>query len=224
MRETTNLHLEIYEPTDNANLEDGYNASMRKIDLRDGEISTLITALNTTVTSFDGRITQAQTDASNASSLATTAAADASQALALAEGLEVHRITKEGFGTDWTIAADANIDTTKRFALEGEILFDPATGKGFALVHYDWYLRDTIPSPIQAFVHRQLFTLTNWTLDTSVETSRVYGWAGPWVGDGMMSDITDESIGWTTSTTVQNSYSGSNAFFGMAMFRVTRVS
>lgn len=107
MQQTDNLDLELYEATDNANLLDGYNASMRKIDQRDGEISTLITALNTTVTGYDGRITAAQSDATQALADAATAdgkavaaQTDATKALSDLAGTKITYIDSSDF-TDW---------------------------------------------------------------------------------------------------------------------------
>lgn len=73
MQQTDNLDLELYEATDNANLLDGYNASMRKLDQRDGEVSTLITGLNAAVTNAQSDATQALTDAATADGKAVTA-------------------------------------------------------------------------------------------------------------------------------------------------------
>lgn len=89
MQQTDRLDLELYEPTDNANLMDGYNASMRKIDQRDGEVSLLITALGTTVQGFDGRITAADAAAAAATQTAGQALAvanDTANELAATDG------------------------------------------------------------------------------------------------------------------------------------------
>lgn len=73
MQQTDNLDLELYEATDNANLLDGYNSSMRKIDTKSGQVDTLISALSTTVTGYDARITAAQTAADTADGKAVVA-------------------------------------------------------------------------------------------------------------------------------------------------------
>lgn len=108
MQETTNLRLELYEPTDNANLLDGYNASMRKIDQRDGEISTLISGLSSTVTSYDGRITSAQNTATNAATAAATADGKAVAAAAKADAAKT--AAEAAIGGDIIIIGDSFTD------------------------------------------------------------------------------------------------------------------
>lgn len=119
MQQTDNLDLELYEPTDNANLLDGYNASMRKLDQRDGEVSTLITGLNAAVTLAQADATQALADAATADGKAVVAdgkavVADgkATQALAALAGYELDHIETSDLNTKFTMATDTIADTT----------------------------------------------------------------------------------------------------------------
>ena len=165
MQQTANLDLELYEATDNANLLDGYNASMRKIDTRDGEISTLISALNTTVTGYDTRITTAQstadgaaTAASNAASAAATAdgkavaaqadataaQADATAALTALAGQTLEVIGDADKGTKWsTIDQSSYIDETKT-TLNGVIVETATAAVAILHVGLEWSSTGTV--------------------------------------------------------------------------------
>lgn len=103
MQQTTNLDLELYEATDNANLLDGYNASMRKIDLNAGETSVLISALNVTVQGFDDRISTAQSTAETAATAASTAATAATAANNALNGNKIRIVTNDDMGTLFAI-------------------------------------------------------------------------------------------------------------------------
>lgn len=88
MQETTNLDLELYEATDNANLMDGYNNSMRKIDTHVGTQDGLITLAQNTANTASTAATAAAADASTALSTATTAASTATSAATAADAAQ----------------------------------------------------------------------------------------------------------------------------------------
>lgn len=61
MKYTDNYHLDLYEPTDNANLLDGYNHSMQLIDSALQQFSALIEVQGNAIKAYDTRITQLET-------------------------------------------------------------------------------------------------------------------------------------------------------------------
>lgn len=61
MKYTVNYHLDLYEPTDNANLLDGYNHSMQLIDAALQQFSALIAVQGNAIKAYDTRITQLET-------------------------------------------------------------------------------------------------------------------------------------------------------------------
>lgn len=183
MQQTPNLDLELYEPTDNANLEDGYNASMRKLDQRDGEISTLISALNTTVNSFDGRITAADAAATAAGTAAATAdgkataagtaaaTADgkAAQALTQLGGLHFEHIHNTDAGSKFTVGSWAD----KTCVFNALVLYDEDEGHG--LLIGEFWAESNSSTSTTAWDAHPIVTLRDWGRDTS-EGHEDYGY------------------------------------------------
>ena len=67
MKYTTNYNLNLYEVTDNANLADGYNNSMERIDSLLYQFSSMLTSANvaietlqTKVASLEERVTSVE--------------------------------------------------------------------------------------------------------------------------------------------------------------------
>lgn len=168
MQETTNLGLELYEPTDNANLEDGYNVSMRKLDQRDGEVSTLISALNTTVSSFDGRITNAQSDATSALTIGTeaaatagTAATNATQALTQLAGAHFDHIANSDLNAKWTAGNWAS----GYVAINAFVIYDETTDEG--LMMGGFYATSTATTATTAWQSLKIARFTDWVPDNT---------------------------------------------------------
>lgn len=80
MQNTTNFNLELYEANDNANLLDGYNASMEKIDAQLLVNQNNATAASAAAAAAQNAAESATTAAGNASSAAASAKATADQA------------------------------------------------------------------------------------------------------------------------------------------------
>lgn len=165
MQQTANLDLELYEATDNANLLDGYNSSMRKIDTRDGEISTLITALGTSVTNLDTRVTTAQSTADGAASAASTAdgkavsaQTDATAALTALAGVSLDFIHNTDKGTKWSTITDTHVDPTKTI-FEGIVFTAGQESILMAHLGVQWSSSDTV-----AVGSRAVISLRDWQL------------------------------------------------------------
>lgn len=61
MKYTDNYHLDLYEPTDNANLLDGYNHAMQMIDGIMQQFNALLVTQGNAIKAYDTRITQLET-------------------------------------------------------------------------------------------------------------------------------------------------------------------
>lgn len=174
MQQTDNLDLELYEPTDNANLLDGYNASMRKLDQRDGELSTLITGLNAAVTLAQADATQALTDAATADGKAVaaqTAAATADGKAVAANtalgGNSIRMITNADFGTLFSIPQGSAGDfTTSPYDIYG-LLIENATMGGLLLLHMQFTVTAAALAAAKNNVEQPLLTLNGWQGDFS---------------------------------------------------------
>lgn len=57
MKYTTNYNLNLYELEDNANLADGYNNSMEKIDTLVYQLSAMLTTANTALSTLQTQVT-----------------------------------------------------------------------------------------------------------------------------------------------------------------------
>lgn len=57
MKYTDNYHFDLYEPTDNANLMDGYNHSMQMLDGILQQFNALLVTQGNAIKAFDSRIT-----------------------------------------------------------------------------------------------------------------------------------------------------------------------
>lgn len=57
MKYTDNYHFDLYEPTDNANLLDGYNHSMQMVDGVLQQMNALLVTAQNALTAYDTRIT-----------------------------------------------------------------------------------------------------------------------------------------------------------------------
>lgn len=191
MQQTTNLDLELYEATDNANLLDGYNSSMRKIDARDGELSTLISGLNATVQLYDGRITTAQQTADGAAATAgaasaaataadgraTTALANAAAALAGLGGAVIHKIGPSELGTEWTLADNAFYNVDFHAVI---IEFPSDEIDSFMLGHVQAHLNGTIPATDPAYQDHSIINLANWKRGDNVSEPLFAPLSGPY--------------------------------------------
>lgn len=61
MKYTDNYHFDLYEPTDNANLLDGYNHSMQMLDGILQQFNALLVTQGNAIKAFDSRITALET-------------------------------------------------------------------------------------------------------------------------------------------------------------------
>lgn len=61
MKYTDNYHFDLYEPTDNANLLDGYNHSMQMLDGILQQFNALLFTQGNAIKAFDSRITALET-------------------------------------------------------------------------------------------------------------------------------------------------------------------
>lgn len=61
MKYTDNYHFDLYEPTDNANLLDGYNHSMQMLDGILQQFNALQITQGNAIKAFDSRITALET-------------------------------------------------------------------------------------------------------------------------------------------------------------------
>lgn len=61
MKYTDNYHFDMYEPTDNANLLDGYNHSMQMLDGTLQQLNALLVTQGNAIKAFDSRITALET-------------------------------------------------------------------------------------------------------------------------------------------------------------------
>lgn len=61
MKYTDNYHFDLYEPTDNANLLDGYNHSMQMLDGILQQLNALLVTQGNAIKAFDSRITALET-------------------------------------------------------------------------------------------------------------------------------------------------------------------
>lgn len=61
MKYTDNYHFDLYEPTDNANLLDGYNHSMQMLDGTLQQLNALLVTQGNAIKAFDSRITALET-------------------------------------------------------------------------------------------------------------------------------------------------------------------
>lgn len=172
MQQTDNLDLELYEPTDNANLLDGYNASMRKLDQRDGEVSTLISGLNASVALASQGVELAQTTAENAATAAATAdgkavVADskATSAAAALNGNNIKMITNADFSTLFSIPQGSAGDfTTFPFDIYG-LLIENATNGGLLMLHMQFTITTAAMASSMNNVEQPLLTLSGWQGD-----------------------------------------------------------
>lgn len=57
MKYTDNYHFDLYEPTDNANLLDGYNHTMQMIDGTLQQMNALLVTQGNALKAFDTRLT-----------------------------------------------------------------------------------------------------------------------------------------------------------------------
>ena len=171
MQQTTNLDLELYEATDNANLLDGYNSSMRKLDARDGELSTLINGLSATVQLYDGRITTAQQAADSASATAGSAADDAAdaktdaesalssatQALADLGGMEFDHITPTDVGVKYVVGAGCN-----NIEISALVIHEKSSERGLIIGHLSGRITQSYPQGTTAWPQISAVVLSDW--------------------------------------------------------------
>lgn len=175
MQQTTNLGLELYEATDNANLLDGYNSSMRKIDAHEGTQDGLITLAQSTAnsataaaTAADGKADSALDAAAVADGKAVSAASAASQALGQLNGVNVQMITTSDFNTWFELPSDSYIDTNFEYEVEG-VAFTTETHA--TLVIYIHGRTRVLASADFDHFH-PLFKLKNWK-DTEISDTSV---------------------------------------------------
>lgn len=191
MQQTTNLALELYEATDNANLLDGYNASMRKIDAHEGTQDGLITLAQSTAnsamnaaTAADDNADEAKTEAdaavataNAADTKATTAGNNANQALIQLSGSHFYHIKNDEMGTAWLRGSWP----TRVIAFNAFIIDDDNTGHGLMYGYVTASANtDTAVTSAQDF---QLLSLTDWVADTSEGTASYA--PGTWVSGSL---------------------------------------
>lgn len=61
MKYTDNYHFDLYEPTDNANLLDGYNHTVQMLDGILQQFNALLVTQGNAIKAFDSRITALET-------------------------------------------------------------------------------------------------------------------------------------------------------------------
>lgn len=61
MKYTDNYHFDLYEPTDNANLMDGYNHTVQMIDGVLQQMNALLVTQGNSLKAFDTRLTTLET-------------------------------------------------------------------------------------------------------------------------------------------------------------------
>lgn len=183
MQETTNLDLELYEATDNANLLDGYNASMRKIDAHEGTQDGLITLAQNTANSAstaatnaataaataDAKATDAATAAATADTKATSALANAAQALAQLGGMHLEHIHYEDENTLWTAGTWAS----RSCSVNALVLYDEDDNHGIMIA--ECFAQSNAATPATAWAPNYIATFRDWKTDTS-EGHDAYGY------------------------------------------------
>ena len=183
MQQTTNLSLELYEATDNANLLDGYNASMRKIDAHEGTQDGLITlaqntanAAATAATAADARAvtadakaTDATTAAGTAQETASSAATAAASALTQLGGMHIQHIHNDDQGTLWTAGTWASAECS----FNAVVLYDEVDGHGILIGEFR--AKSNATTPTTAWDPHYVVTLRDWGLDTE-EGNDAYGY------------------------------------------------
>ena len=208
MQQTTNLNLELYEATDNANLLDGYNSSMRKLDAHEGTQDGLITlaqstansasstanAANATAAEANTRAAGAATAAGNAQTDATQALTDATQALTQLGGLHIEHIHQDDKGTKWTQQSWANSSCI----FNGLVLYDEEDRHGILIASYKASSTGTTTG--DAWQLHSVARLADWTVDTD-EGGIVYGFCkvvnDAWGPANTISTIDNDGvIGW----------------------------
>lgn len=187
MQQTTNIALELYEATDNANLLDGYNSSMRKIDAHEGTQDGLITLAQSTAnsamsaaTAADDNADEAKTEAdaavataNAADAKATTAGTNATQALTQLGGSHFYHIKNEDMGTAWLRGSWP----TRAIGFNAFIIDDDNNGHGL-MYGYVTGSANT-DTTVATFQDLQLLSLTDWVADTAEGTASYA--AGCWV-------------------------------------------
>lgn len=241
MQQTPNLDLELYEPTDNANLEDGYNRSMRKLDQRDGEVSTLIAALNTTVQGYDTRIATAETNAATAATAASeaataaatadskataagttaaTAAGNAAQALTQLGGVHFEHIHNDDRGTKWQVGAWAS----NTCVFNAMIIYDETEGHG--LLIGEFWAASNNSTGTTAWEAHNVVQLRDWGRDTS-EGHEDYGYVrvvnNDWANAATVSRLdANGNLYWTVFTGASSSLPAQEGVTGIVISPVFR--
>ena len=174
MQQTTNLGLELYEPTDNANLLDGYNVSMRKIDAHEGTQDGLITLAQSTANNAamaaataDGKATAAASAASDAATAASTADGKAiaaqtaaAQALTQLNNAHFYHLTNADRGNKWTVGSWAsNLCEFNAMVVCGE-------DSGHGILIGQVIASSATSTPAQNTGYK-LLQLSEWTVDTT---------------------------------------------------------
>lgn len=238
MQQTTNLDLELYEATDNANLLDGYNASMRKIDARDGELATLISGLNATVQQYDGRITTAQQTATGAAATASSAATDAAdaktdaasalssatQALADLGGMEFDHITPTDIGVKYVVGGGCN-----NIEISALIIHEKSSARGLIIGHLSGRITQAYAQGTTAWPQISAVVLSDWGRQSGVSAPAGDTPAFIQAPDFRLGENTAQfifretgAIEITWTETLHNALPANTEFWGSFVFPVTR--
>lgn len=174
MQQTTNLDLELYEATDNANLLDGYNASMRKIDAHEGTQDGLITLAQSTANSANTAATNATTAAATADAKAVAAQADATTALTQLGGNKITAFDENSWNNLFTIPANSRIKAGSNKLVEGILLEREVNGVKEDL--FIGYINVVIGSVTAADAEQylKLMQFTDYVRPTGLGSSEIY--------------------------------------------------
>lgn len=161
MQQTTNLALELYEATDNANLLDGYNLSMRKIDNHVGTQDGLITLAQSTANSAitaagtaDGKAESATSIANAASAAAAAADAKATEALESLGGDVIEFIDSSDWSTLFELAPNSRLNTTDQTKeVHGLKITNTARNETLFVLTLSFYINPITQSDAEKFLN-----------------------------------------------------------------------
>lgn len=160
MQQTTNLGLELYEATDNANLLDGYNASMRKIDVHEGTQDGLITLAQSTANSAmtaagtaDGKAESATSIANAASVAAAAADAKATTALEALGGDVIEFIDSSDWNTLFELAPNSRLNTSAAHDIHGVMITNGSRNETILIASIEFSILPISQSDAEAFLN-----------------------------------------------------------------------
>lgn len=234
MQQTTNLHLELYEATDNANLLDGYNASMRIIDSHEGTQDGLITLAQNTANSAstaatnaataaataDTKAVAAQTAATGAQTDATSALTNAAQALVQLGGVHIEHIHHTDEGTLW----NAGTWASRSCSVNALVLYDEADDHGIMIGEF--FATSNATTASTAWSPNYIATFRDWKADTA-EGHDAYGYLeiinNAWYNAGKHTRLDSNGrLYWEVFTGASGTLAAGEAVTGIFVTAVTK--